>query len=281
MQILIVPQPDDAALLTARIIARDLQSKPQLVLGLATGRTTERVYHYLAEFHRLEGLEFSACQTFNLDEYIGIPASHPASFRQYMEEHFFSKVNLSPSNTFLPDGMAADLPGECLRYESLIRERGGVDLQLLGLGNNGHIGFNEPLSSLRSRTREKLLSRTTRDQNAAMFGGDPEQVPARAITMGVGTILDARRCVLLVTGAAKADIVARTVEGPLTSMVTGSALQMHPYCQVVLDQAAASALQEQDEYAYAFAHEAEWGEFRDLRALQPAARKGRSGRLSA
>ena len=272
MEILIAPDLDRAALLTARIIDRELRANPALVLGLATGRTTERVYHYLAEFHRLEGLDFSAGTTFNLDEYIGIPADHPGSFRQNMETHLFSKVNLQAGNTFLPLGTASDLRAECQRYELLIQERGGLDLQVLGLGNNGHIGFNEPLSALRSRTRDKTLSRATREQNAALFGGDPDQVPARALTMGVGTILEARRCLLLVTGAAKADIVAKVVEGPMTALIPGTALQLHPCCQVVLDEDAAACLQHTADYRFGFAQEPEWAEFRDFAALRPFGR---------
>ena len=274
MQIIIVPTPGQAALLTARIIDRELRAKPELVLGLATGRTMERVYAYLSAFHRQEGLDFSRCHTFNLDEYLGIPAEHPGSYRRYMEEQFFRHVNLVPANTHLPDGMAVDLKGECRRYEALIQEAGGIDLQLLGLGSDGHIGFNEPLSSLMSRTRDKVLTVATREQNAAMFGGDPAQVPSRAITMGVGSILDARRCLLLVTGKAKAAILAKAMEGPITSMVTASALQLHPHCDVVVDEPAAAVCEGRDYYRYIWAHEPDWAAFRDLEALEPSRQQG-------
>jgi len=162
--------------------------------------------------------------------------------------------------------MAPDLGAECRRYEARIREAGGVGLQLLGLGGDGHIGFNEPLSALRSRTREKALTPATLAQNAEMFGGDPARVPRRAITMGVGTILDSRRCLMLVTGAGKAGILARAVEGPITAMVTASALQLHPRCQVVVDEAAASELQGTEYYRWIFANEPEWAADRDLLA---------------
>jgi glucosamine-6-phosphate deaminase len=269
MQILIVPTPANAALLTARILDRELRARPDLVLGLATGRTMERVYAYLARFHRQEGLDFSRCRTFNLDEYLGIPADHPGSYRRYMDEQLFRHVNVDPARTHLPDGMATDLKGECRHYEDLIQAAGGIDLQLLGLGADGHIGFNEPLSALLSRTRDKVLTEDTRTRNAAQFGGELDQVPRRAITMGVGSILDARRCLLLATGTAKAGILARAVEGPITAMVTASALQLHPHCDVVVDEAAAAACQGRDYYRYIWDHEPEWAPFRDLPALEP------------
>jgi glucosamine-6-phosphate deaminase len=263
MEVIIMPDQDRAALLTARVIARELEAKPDLVLGLATGRTMELVYSHLVSFHRDRGLDFSRCRTFNLDEYIGIPAEHPGSYRRYMHEQLFGKVNLAPENTHLPDGMAPNLQAECRRYEARIREAGGIDLQLLGIGEDGHIGFNEPLSALLSRTREKALTPATLLQNAEMFGG-PDNVPRRAITMGVGTILDSRRCLLLGTGSTKAGILAKAVEGPITSMVTASALQLHPRCQVVVDQEASADLQGQEYYRWIFANEPEWADYQDL-----------------
>jgi glucosamine-6-phosphate deaminase len=267
VEVIIVPDAGKAALLVARIIGRELLARPGLVLGLATGRTMERVYASLVAFHAREGLDFSGASTFNLDEYVGLGETDPGSYRHYMHEHLFGRVNLDRARTHLPDGMAADLEGECLRYEASIRDLGGIDLQLLGLGQDGHIGFNEPLSALLSRTRPKALTPATLAQNAGLFGGDPARVPRRALTMGVGTILDARRCLLLVTGAAKAEILARAVEGPVTSMVTASALQLHPRCQVVVDEAAAARLQGQEYYRWIFASEPEWAPFRDLEAL--------------
>jgi glucosamine-6-phosphate deaminase len=227
----------------------------------------EAVYAALAALHAGAGLSFARCRTFNLDEYIGLPPGDPNSYHRYMREQLFARVDLRPEHTRLPNGMAADLPAECASYEAAIRDSGGIDLQLLGLGADGHIGFNEPLSALLSRTREKALTPATLAQNAGAFGGDPARVPRRAITMGVGTIMDARRCLLLATGAAKAEILARAVEGPITSMVTASALQLHPRCQVVVDEAAASRLQGVEYYRWIFANEPEWAEFRpqDLR----------------
>ncbi len=263
MEVIIAPDRQKAALLVARIVAKELRARPGLTLGLATGRTMERVYACLVDLHHKEGLDFAGCSTFNLDEYIGIPAAHPCSYRHYMDEHLFSHVNVAAERTHLPDGMAPDLGEACRRYEALIEAAGGIDLQLLGIGSDGHIGFNEPLSALRSRTREKALTPSTLEQNAPMFGGDPGAVPRRAITMGVGTILDSRRCLMLVTGESKAAILAKAVEGPITSMVTASALQLHPRCQVVVDEEAAACLQGIDYYRWIFANEPEWAEFRE------------------
>ncbi|TAK94465.1 MAG: glucosamine-6-phosphate deaminase [Verrucomicrobia bacterium] len=261
MEVLIQPDVDRAALLVARIIAAEIRASPKTVLGLATGATMERVYRQLVRMHREEKLDFSRCTTFNLDEYVGLAHDDPNSYHAYMRLHLFSQVNLNPSRTHLPDGAARDHLEEGWRYEKLIREAGGIDLQLLGIGQTGHIGFNEPLSALRSRTREKALTPTTIKQNAANFGGE-DKVPRRAITMGVGTIMDSRRCVLLATGAGKADIIAKAVEGPITSMITASALQWHPRCTVVVDEEAAAKLQGQDYYRWIFANEPEWEAYR-------------------
>jgi glucosamine-6-phosphate deaminase len=178
-----------------------------------------------------------------------------------MDERLFRRVNIDPRNTHLPNGMAADLDAECRQYEALIQRFGGIDLQLVGIGKAGHIGFNEPLSALRSRTRVKALTPTTLQQNASLFGGE-DKVPRRAITMGVGTIIEARRCILLATGESKAAVLAKAVEGPITSMVTASALQLHPRCTVVVDEEAASQLVEKDYYRWIFANEPEWQEYR-------------------
>ena len=264
MEVIILPDQQKAARLVAEIFAKELRAHPKLVLGMATGRTMEPVYQLLVDMHRQSGLDFSQCSTFNLDEYIGIPAEHPCSYRHYMNELLFNQVNIAQANTHLPNGMATDLAAECLRYEAAITQAGGIDLQLLGIGSDGHIGFNEPLSSLRSRTREKALTPATLEQNAPMFGGDPANVPRRAITMGVGTILDSRRCLMLVTGKSKASILAKAVEGPISAMVTASALQLHPRCQVIVDEDAASELQEIDYHRWVFANEPEWAEFRHL-----------------
>ena len=258
MEVIVRPDADAAAALAAQLIAARVRDKPDLVLGLATGRTMERVYDRLAAMN----LDFARCRTFNLDEYIGIPAEDAHSYRTYMNQHLFNRIDIALANTHVPDGMAADLGAEAACYEQQIREVGGIDLQLLGIGETGHIGFNEPLSALMSRTREKALTPVTRRQNAAMFEDDASRVPARALTMGVGTILDARELLLLATGAAKAAILARAVEGPITAMISASALQLHPNCKIVVDEAAAGALTQRDYYDWVFENEPEWQAYR-------------------
>lgn len=263
MEVLIRPDAEAAARLVAHIIADEIRANPHLVLGLATGRTMERVYQLLVEMHIRDGLDFSLCRTFNLDEYVGLGPDHPQSYRRYMNERFFERVNIDLRNTHLPNGLAPDLDAECAAYEALIERAGGIDLQLLGIGRAGHIGFNEPLSALMSRTRVKALSPQTVEQNAPLFP-DPSQMPRRAITMGVGTILEARRCLLLATGEEKADIIARAVEGPITSMISATALQLHRRCVVVVDEAAAARLEGADYYRWIFQNEPEWEPYRHL-----------------
>ena len=263
MEVIVRPDADAAAFLAARLIAARVRAKPDLVLGLATGRTMERVYDRLVSMSRNAGLDLRQCRTFNLDEYIGIPGEDEHSYRHYMNQHLFHRTGIPLANTHIPDGTAADLGAEAARYEQRIRDVGGIDLQLLGIGETGHIGFNEPLSALMSRTREKALTPATRQQNAAMFGGDADRVPARALTMGVGTILDARELLLLATGTAKSAIVAKAVEGPITAMISASALQLHPSCKVIVDEAAAGALTQRDYYDWIFRNEPEWQEYID------------------
>lgn len=266
MEILIRPTAEHAARLAARLVADRLRAKPDLVLGCATGRTMERIYAELVRAHREGGLSFAGCRTFNLDEYVGLAPDDPRSYHAYMKAHLFGHVDIDLRNTSLPDGTAADLGVEARRYEADIAAAGGVDLQLLGLGETGHIGFNEPLSSLRSRTRAKALTPTTRQQNAAFFGG-PERVPERALTMGVGTILDALEVILVVTGGAKAEILVKATEGPITATVSATALQLHPNCKVIVDEAAAGRLTGCDYYRWLFENEPEWEAYRRDPAL--------------
>ena len=261
MEVIIQPNKEAAAALVARILAKELRAQPQLVLGLATGSTMERVYRHLVRMHKEEKLDFSLCRTFNLDEYVGLFPSDPNSYRHHMDHHLFQHVNMDPRNTHLPNGLASDLDAECLRYEAMMQRCGGIDLQLLGIGKAGHIGFNEPLSALRSRTRVKALTPTTIKQNAAFFGGE-DKMPRRAITMGVGTIIEVRRCILLATGDSKAEVIAQAVEGPITSMVTATALQLHARCTVVVDEEAGAKLKEQEYYRWIFDNEPEWESYR-------------------
>jgi glucosamine-6-phosphate deaminase len=261
MEVILQKDSRCAALLAARLIAKELRAKPSLVLGLATGRTMEAVYRELIRMHKEDDLDFSLCRTFNLDEYVGLAPEHKGSYRFFMNSHLFDGINIDKRNTHVPNGLAKDMDGECRDYERKIEECGGIDLQLLGIGVAGHIGFNEPLSALRSRTREKALSPTTIAQNSPLFDS-PDQMPKRGITMGVGTILESRYCIMLATGSEKASIVAKAVEGPITAMVSASALQLHPRCRVIVDEAAAARLQGTDYYRWIFQNEPEWAEFR-------------------
>lgn len=257
MEVIIRPTAEDASELTARLLLDAISHNPKLVLGLATGGTMENLYARLAKKIADGKIDLSHLTTFNLDEYIGLSPEHPQSYRFYMEHHLFSKIGIERSHTHLPIGNTPDPDAESARYESLIKSSGGIDLQLLGLGQIGHIGFNEPLSSLASRTRAKALTPETRRQNGIYFGGE-ENVPPRAITVGVGTILESKRCLMLVTGAAKADILAKAVEGPITSLISATALQLHQRCTVIVDEAAAQKLQHQEYYRWIFANEPEW-----------------------
>ena len=221
----------------------------------------EEVYAELSRMCREENLDFSSAKSFNLDEYIGLPPEDENSYRYYMDKHLFDNINIKKANTHLPNGMTDDVKGEGRRYEAAILAAGGIDLQLLGIGMDGHIGFNEPLSSLSSRTRDKSLTPETLKQNSIYFD-PPESMPRRAFTMGVGTILDAKRIVMLVTGERKADIVAKAIEGPVNCMVSASAIQMHGNVTVVLDEAAASKLQSREYCRWSFANEPEWEPYR-------------------
>jgi glucosamine-6-phosphate deaminase len=261
MQVIIHPDSEAACSFTSRLIADHVQQKPTAVLGLATGRTMERVYDRLVHRYEAGELDLSQCTTFNLDEYIGLPAEDPHSYRSYMNACLFDRTNINKARTHLPDGMASDTVAEACRYEELISQAGGLDIQLLGIGRSGHIGFNEPLSALHSRTRDKALTQETIDQNAPLFN-PPEKMPRRAMTMGIGTILDARRILLLATGEEKAAILAKAIEGPVTSMVSASALQFHPATVIIVDEAAASCLTQQDYYRWIFDNEPEWAPYR-------------------
>lgn len=263
MEILIRPTAAHVARLVARIVLDRVHAKPELVLGCATGRTMESIYGELVAAHRDGIVDLARLRTFNLDEYVGLAPDDPRSYHHFMRALFFDPIGLPLARTRLPNGVANDLSAEARAFERAIAEAGGIDLQLLGLGETGHIGFNEPLSALMSRTREKALSPTTRAQNAAMFGGDPAAVPPRALTMGVGTILEAREVLLVVTGAAKATMLARATEGPITARISATALQLHPNCKVIVDEAAAADLEGTEYYRFLYAQEPEWAAYRD------------------
>lgn len=257
MEVLIRNDADAGCLLAAGMIARLVREKPRAVLGLATGRTPLCLYRELIRRHREEGLDFSEVTTFNLDEYVGLPSTHEQSYRFFMRENFFRHINIDPARTHVPNGTATDLQAECRSYEDRIVAAGGIDLQLLGLGRNGHIGFNEPTGSLRSRTWIKILSEQTLRDNSSVFG-DFAAMPRHAITMGVGTILDARRVLLLAFGPAKARAVVDMIEGPLAAICPASALQLHPRASVVLDEPSAAALKFADHYRWIDRHKLDW-----------------------
>jgi glucosamine-6-phosphate deaminase len=246
VKVLILDNAEAAAARVAEIVAARLAAQPATVLGLATGETMRPVYARLVTLHREGRADFARATTFNLDEYVGVAPEHPASFHAFMRETLFDHVNLPPARGHLPRGDAADPEAEARDYEARIRAAGGIDLQVLGIGRNGHVAFNEPTSSLGSRTRIKTLTEATRIANAPAFA--PKPVPRHAITMGIATILEARACVLLATGASKAEAVARMVEGPLGADCPATALQMHPAATVVLDGAAAGALKLREYY---------------------------------
>ena len=257
MEVVILPGSKQIASLAADAVEALLRRKPDAVLGLATGSTPLPVYVELAARHERGGLDFSRVRAFALDEYVGLPAGHPESYREVIAREFTARVNISPANVHVPDGAAADIPAACRAYEDAIRDAGGVDLQLLGVGTDGHIGFNEPGSSLASRTRIKTLTDRTREDNARFFR-TPSEVPRHVVTQGVGTILEARHLVLLAFGEPKADAVARAVEGPVTAMVPGSALQLHPHATVVVDEAAAGRLRLAGYYRETWRHKPAW-----------------------
>jgi glucosamine-6-phosphate deaminase len=233
----------------AQIVADVVRQKPDAVLGLATGSTPEGMYRALVRIARDEGLDFSRVTTFNLDEYEGLPAGHPQSYHAFMHEKLFEGLGLRLEQTHLLSGIASDLAEECLQYEEKIRRAGGIDIQVLGIGGDGHIAFCEPGSSLAGRTAVVALHPQTIQDNARFFDR-PEDVPRRALSMGVGTILEARACLILASGEKKADPWARMIEGPVTSQVPASALQLHPWTIAIADSAAASKLQNRDYYLH-------------------------------
>lgn len=230
-----------ALALTDRVVEA-LASNPRLVLGLPTGRTPIAFYHELASRVEQGKADVSQATTFNLDEFVGIAADHPGSFRSFMNTHFFGRVNLASERIHFLHGMATDTVAECARYEREIAAAGGIDVLILGLGTNGHIGFNEPAPALAARTHRVTLEPDTRRGNAELFGGDSAAVPPEALSMGIATILQARRVVLVATGPAKASVVERLVRGPVTSELPASFLQVHPDVEILLDAAAAAGL---------------------------------------
>ena len=257
MEVIILKTAEEASQVAARLVARQVREKPHSVLGLATGSTPCKLYEILAQMHQNDGLDFSKTTTFNLDEYVGLHPGHPASYHRFMHENFFSHVNIPRDQIHLPDGLASDVPAHCATYEKAILDAGKIDLQILGLGSDGHIGFNEQGSSLASRTRIKTLTQQTRSDNARFFTSS-EEVPHHVITMGLGTIMESGTCLLLAFGKGKAQAVAASLEGPVTASMPGSLLQFHPKTKVLLDAESASLLVRADYYQWVYANKPTW-----------------------
>ncbi|WOP19707.1 glucosamine-6-phosphate deaminase [Raineyella sp. LH-20] len=260
MEVIIKPAADDLAPVAADIVQRLVHDKPAAVLGVATGSSPVGLYAELGRRVAAGQLSLADCRAFMLDEYVGLAADHPERYRNFIERELVARTDLPSAHVMGPDGLAEDIPAACAAYEQAISDAGGVDLQILGIGADGHIGFNEPTSSLGSRTRIKTLARQTRIDNARFFGGDVDQVPTHCLTQGVGTIMAARRVVLLADGERKAEAVHQMVEGPVSAMWTGTALQWHPHATVIVDEAAASRLALHDYYLDVYADKPGWQE---------------------
>lgn len=258
MEVVITADPDEAGALAASAVERLVRAAPAPVLGLATGSSPLPIYRALIERHRSGQVGFAHARAFMLDEYVGLEPGHPEAYRSFIRRELIDHIDLPETSLFSPDGTPAHLETEPRRYEEEIAAAGGIDLQILGIGSDGHIGFNEPVSSLASRTRLKTLARSTREDNARFFGGDLDAVPHHVLTQGIGTILEARHLVLIATGGAKADPVARAVEGPLSAMVPASALQLHPHATVIVDEPASAALANREYYRETFTLKPDW-----------------------
>jgi glucosamine-6-phosphate deaminase len=258
MEIVITSSPQEAAEIAADAIERLLAAVARPVLGLATGSSPLLTYKELIDRHRRGALSFATTRAFLLDEYVGLPPGHPEAYRAFIEREFTNEIDLPADALSGPDGSGDDLADAPGTYERQIASSGGVDLQLLGIGSDGHIGFNEPTSSLGSRTRLKTLTDATRADNARFFNDDIEAVPRHVLTQGIGTILEARHLLLIATGASKAAPIALAIEGPLTAMVPATALQLHPHATVIVDEPAATGLTHGDYYREAYTHKPEW-----------------------
>ncbi len=248
MRVIICKDYEAMSQKAAEIFAERIKAKPDIVLGLATGGTPERMYAILAEKNKAGEIDFSNVVTFNLDEYVGLEPTHPQSYRYFMNDKLFNHINIKMENTHVLNGVAEDLQAECENYEKMIKEAGGIDLQLLGIGGNGHIAFNEPGSPRDSRTRVVDLDERTINDNARFFDSIDE-VPRQALSMGIGTILEAKEIVLIANKESKADAIAKAIEGPVTDQVPASFLQEHPNVTFVIDEAAASGLTKEYERA--------------------------------
>ena len=249
MWVIILKRYEEMSRKSAEIVADRLRRKPDLVLGLATGSTPLGMYKELIRMHKEEKLDFSKARTFNLDEYCGLSPDHPQSYHYFMWDNLFNHININSANVYVPSGDVESAETFCKWYEEKIKEVGGIDLQVLGIGRDGHIGFNEPGSSLTSRTRIKTLTEETVEDNARFFE-KKEDVPRYAITMGLGTIGEANECLLLANGANKAEVIQEAIEGPVSTSITASLLQLHPRAIFVLDEEASKNLKRREYYKY-------------------------------
>jgi len=249
MDVVICRSYEELSKAAAAVVADLVNHKPNAVLGFATGSSPVGLYQELARLHHKEGLDFSKVTTFNLDEYVGLAGDHPQSYRRFMNEKLFNHINVPVQNTHVPSGTSTNHKAFCEWYEKQIRDAGGIDLQVLGIGSDGHVAFNEPGSSLGSRTRMVTLTEQTIDDNARFFKKKAD-VPRHAISMGVGTVLEARKLRMVVNGKSKAPALAAAIEGPITSMITASALQLHPDVIVFVDEDAAAQLKMRDYYEW-------------------------------
>lgn len=241
MKVRIVKTKEEMGRVAAKLIAEDMARKSPYVLGLATGSTPIPLYQELIRLYKAKKLDFSTTITFNLDEYVGLKPTHDQSYRYFMNKELFDHININKKNTFIPDGMAKNVEAHCAQYEEMIKAVGGIDYQVLGIGSNGHIGFNEPGSSFGSVTRLVNLTQSTIKDNSRFFKRI-QDVPTQAITMGIATVLRAKKIMLLASGANKADAVAKAIEGPITATVPASALQLHPNVTFIITEDAATGL---------------------------------------
>lgn len=267
MEVVILDDAQEIAKTGATLVAELVAKKPHAVLGLATGGTPVQLYKQLITLYQQERISFAEVRSFNLDEYLGVQSDNPLSYRYFMNNCFFEHIDIALANTHLPDCAPDNPREEGPRYEAQIKAAGGIDLQILGIGSNGHIGFNEPSSSLASRTRIKTLAQSTIADNSKLLN-EGEFQPRLAITMGIGTIIEARRILLLALGEHKAEAVKAAIEGPITAMCPASALQLHPHVTVIIDAAAAGQLELTDYYRWAYREneelKKEYGNFYEL-----------------
>ncbi|GAB2611160.1 glucosamine-6-phosphate deaminase [Pseudactinotalea suaedae] len=261
MEVIITSGPDEIATIGADAFCHLLDRKPEAVLGLATGSSPLTIYDELVRRHEAGAVSFAGATAFTLDEYVGLPADHPQRYRNVIASELTDRIDIHPGRVHGPDGLAEDIAAACAAYDAAIVQAGGVDLQILGIGTDGHIAFNEPGSSLASRTRIKTLTAQTRVDNARFFGGDPEAVPQHCLTQGLATIMEARHLLLVATGRAKSEAIHHLVEGAVSAMWPATILQHHPKVTVLIDAAAASRLALSDYYRETYASKPAWQRF--------------------